>query len=231
MSIIVEEIARQIGKDLPNVGVTYLENPSPSEQHSILVESDSLVEVMTYLRDTSGLEFDYLSNLSGVDWPQGDVAEKVAIEKSEDESEQGEAVEEGAEDQGEKPAGEFLEVVYHLYSMALKEGPLVLRARTQDRGENNAVASVTPVYRSAEFQEREAFDLFGIDFTGHPDLRRILMWDEYEDFPMRKDYVNPDDYEYEPTPHADTLKRAEAHYPQAEPEQAESKDEQVESQD
>ena len=220
MSIIIEEIASQIGKDLPSVGVTYLENPSPSEQHSILVESDSLVEVMTYLRDTSGLEFDFLSNLSGVDWPKADVADKVTVEKVEQ-------AEETEEDQEEKEAPTkegFLEVVYHLYSMARKEGPLVLRARTQDRGNNNAVASVTPVYRSAEFQEREAFDLFGIDFTGHPDLRRILMWDEYEDFPMRKDYVNPDDYEYEPTPHADTLKRAEAHYPQAEPEQAESKD-------
>ncbi|MBT8036871.1 MAG: NADH-quinone oxidoreductase subunit C [Verrucomicrobiae bacterium] len=215
MSIIVEEIVCQLSKDLPNVEVMYLENPSPSEQHSILVESDDLVEVMTYLRDSSGLEFDYLSNLSGVDWPNADVAQKVAIEKSEAESE------EGTESQS---TDGFLEVVYHLYSMARKEGPLVLRARTQDRGENNSIASVTPVYRSAEFQEREAFDLFGIDFTGHPDLRRILMWDEYEDFPMRKDYVNPDDYEYEPTPHADTLKRAEVHYPQEEPEPVESKD-------
>ncbi len=230
MSIIVEEIAKQIGKELPHLeaGLTYFENPSPSEQHSILVESDNLVEVMTYLRDTSGLEFDFLSNVSGVDWPEGEVAEKITIEKSEGESEEGA---EDKEQEEKKPAGGFLEVVYHLYSMALKKGPLVLRARTKDRGVNNAVASVTPVYRSAEFQEREAFDLFGIDFTGHPDLRRILMWDEFEDSPMRKDYVNPDDYEYEPTPHADTLKRAEAHYPQSEAEQVESKDEQAESTD
>jgi len=195
-----EEIFNQIRKDLPNAGVTFCKNPLPAEQHSILVDNDSALEVFTYLRDTKGLEFDFLSNLSGVDWLKGDLADSVAVPQSEDDSET------------EKKGG-FFEVVYHLYSMARQTGePLVLRQRTQDREENNAVTSVQPVFRSAEFQEREAYDLFGIDFTGHPDLRRILMWDEFEDFPMRKDYVNPDDYEYEPTPHATVLKRAEAHY-------------------
>ena len=66
---------------------------------------------------------------------------------------------------------------------------------------------------SAEFQEREAYDLYGIQFTGHPDLRRILMWDEFTDHPMRKDYVAPDDYEYEPTPHDEVLEKAKKHYP------------------
>jgi NADH-quinone oxidoreductase subunit C len=199
-----EEIFNQIRKDLPNAGVTFCKNPLPSEQHSILVENDSVIEVFTYLRDTKGLEFDFLSNLSGVDWPKGDLVDSVAVPQVED-------AKDG--DDEKKSTGGFLEVVYHLYSMARKTGePLVLRQRTQDRGDNNAVTSVQPVFRSAEFQEREAYDLFGIDFTGHPDLRRILMWDEFEDFPMRKDYVNPDDYEYEPTPHATVLKRAEAHY-------------------
>jgi NADH-quinone oxidoreductase subunit C len=48
-------------------------------------------------------------------------------------------------------------------------------------------------------------------FTGHPDLRRLLMWDEFKDHPMRRDYVEPDDFEYEPTAHDEVLKRAEAH--------------------
>lgn len=83
----------------------------------------------------------------------------------------------------------FLEVVYHLYSVAKKHGPIVLRTRTANRDAGASVPSLTPIYRSAEFQEREVYDLFGVDFEGHPDLRRILMWDEFEDYPMRKDYV------------------------------------------
>jgi NADH-quinone oxidoreductase subunit C len=73
--------------------------------------------------------------------------------------------------------------------------------------------SLTPLYRAAEFQEREVYDLYGVRFDGHPDLRRILMWDEFVDHPMRKDYVQPDDFEYEPTPHDEVLERAKEHYP------------------
>jgi len=80
-----------------------------------------------------------------------------------------------------------IEVVYHLFSMAHKHGPVTLRVKL-DRA-NPAVDSVTPIWRAAEFQEREVYDLFGVRFTGHPDLRRILMWEGFEGHPMRKDYV------------------------------------------
>ena len=106
----------------------------------------------------------------------------------------------------------YLEAVYHLYSMTHKHGPVIIRMRTADRAEGARLPSLTPVWRSAEFQEREIFDLYGIRFDGHPDLRRILMWDEFEDHPMRKDYVQPDDFEWEPTPHDDVLARAKQHY-------------------
>ena len=86
---------------------------------------------------------------------------------------------------------QYLEMVYHLFSMAKKEGPFILRLRTANRTDDVTLPSLTPIWRSAEFQEREAFDLYGIVFTGHPDLRRILMWDGFTDHPMRKDYVPP----------------------------------------
>ena len=81
-----------------------------------------------------------------------------------------------------------LEVVYHLYSVSLKHGPIVLKLRTDDRGAGVVLPSLTPVYRSAELQEREIYDLCGVRFEGHPDLRRLLMWEEFEAHPMRKDY-------------------------------------------
>jgi NADH-quinone oxidoreductase subunit C len=95
--------------------------------------------------------------------------------------------------------------------MEKKQGPVILRLRTENRTDKIHLPSLTPVWRSAEFQEREIFDLYGIIFDAHPDLRRILMWDEFEDHPMRKDYVEPDDYEYEPTAHEDVLAKAKQH--------------------
>ena len=85
---------------------------------------------------------------------------------------------------------QYLETVYHFYSMSKKTGPLVLRARTPR--DNPKIPSLVPIFRSAEFQEREAFDTFGIVYEGHPDLRRIFMWDGFEGFPLRKDYQQED---------------------------------------
>ena len=81
----------------------------------------------------------------------------------------------------------FLECVYHLYSMEKKECSLQLRVRV-DRDDPH-IPSLVPIFRGAESQEREAYDMYGIQFDGHPDLRRILMWDGFQGYPMRKDYV------------------------------------------
>jgi NADH-quinone oxidoreductase subunit C len=85
---------------------------------------------------------------------------------------------------------QFLETVYHFYSMTKKTGPLVVRVRVPR--DNAKIPSLVPLYRSAEFQEREAFDTYGITYEGHPDLRRIFMWDGFEGFPLRKDYQQED---------------------------------------
>ena len=83
-----------------------------------------------------------------------------------------------------------IDVIYHLYSMAKRHGPVTLKVKLPRA--TPAIASVTPIWRGAEFQEREAYDLFGVTFEGHPDLRRILMWDGFEGHPMRNDYVPED---------------------------------------
>lgn len=76
-------------------------------------------------------------------------------------------------------------MVYQLYSLANKDR---LRVKAPV-GENGAsIASMTPVWGGANWLEREVYDMFGIDFAGHPDLRRILMTDDWEGYPLRKDY-------------------------------------------
>ncbi|MBU9889614.1 MAG: NADH-quinone oxidoreductase subunit C [Candidatus Omnitrophica bacterium] len=84
----------------------------------------------------------------------------------------------------------FLEAVYHFYSIEKKQGPVVLRVRVPRT--DPRVPSLVPVYRSADLQEREAYDLFGIRFEGHPDLRRIFLWEGFEGHPLRKDYDQED---------------------------------------
>ncbi len=76
------------------------------------------------------------------------------------------------------------EVVYHLYSIPFKYR-LRLKCKV-DEGE--AVPSVTPVWKTANWHEREAYDMFGITFDGHPDLRRIYLWEGFEGYPLRKDF-------------------------------------------
>lgn len=85
---------------------------------------------------------------------------------------------------------DYLESVYHFFSMEKKQGPLVLRVRVSKT--DPKVPSLTPVYRGAELQEREAYDLFGIVYEGHPNLRRLFMWEGFEGFPLRKDYEQED---------------------------------------
>ena len=86
--------------------------------------------------------------------------------------------------------GEFLEVVYHLFSYEKKETK-VLKVKAVAGA---LVPSACGIYPSANWMEREAFDLFGIKFEGHPDLRRIMMPEDWSGHPLRKDYKEPAEY-------------------------------------
>ncbi len=159
---------------------------------ALIVPADIARAVAQWLTQPANGEFDYCSNVTGVDFLPKEIKEKT---KNAD----------GTEETLTRTEPGSLQVVYHLYSMRRRTGPLVLK-QVAPR-EKPVAASLTPVWRSCELQEREVFDLFGVRFEGHPDLRRLLMWDEFEGFPMRRDYVEPADYEWEPTPHGEVLEK------------------------
>ena len=202
----LEQIKARVEAAMPGAKIDLVPNPGPANQPSLLIDNEHAPAVATFLRDDPTLRLDFCSNATGVDWLDRTVKKTVKVKKIVD------GVEKEVDETTEEFLPGYLEAVYHLYSMNHKHGPVIIRMRTTDRAEGARLPSLTPIYRSAEFQEREIFDLYGVRFDGHPDLRRILMWDEFTDYPMRKDYREPDDYEFEPTPHDDVLEKARKHY-------------------
>ena len=200
------EIKGRIEAAVAGATIEIVPNPGPANQPSLLIDNEHALAVAHFLRDDPALRLDFCSNVTGVDWLDRVVKKTVKVKTVVD------GIEKEVDQTTEEKIPGHLEAVYHLYSMAQKHGPVIIRMRTADRAEGARLPSLTPVWRSAEFQEREIFDLYGIRFDGHPDLRRILMWDEFEDHPMRKDYVQPDDFEWEPTPHDEVLARAKQHH-------------------
>jgi NADH-quinone oxidoreductase subunit C len=122
------------------------------EELTIWVEKGSIREACAILRDDPKCPFNYLCDLTAVDW---------------------------------YPSEPRFEVVYHLLSIPTKER---VRLKAKIDGSSPAIESVTSVWPSANFYEREVFDLFGVRFTGHPNLKRIMMPDNWEGHPLRKDY-------------------------------------------
>lgn len=134
-------------------------------------------KICTFLLENEELKFDSLMNLSGVDDANGE-KEKSAT---------------GGEKGNETTKGGTLSVWYHLESIELKH-KITLMVSTNI--ENPEVASVAEIWRCADWHEREAFDMYGIKFLNHPDLRRILMPYDWEaGYPLRKDYKNPEFYQ------------------------------------
>ncbi len=205
----IEQIRDRLLARFPGAEVTLVMNPGAAAQHSLLLGAAHARAIAEFLRDDAALKLDQCTNVTGIDWPEKEIVETTKIPLPDPDG--------GPDKLYEKKTKRllpgYLEVVYHLYSIALRHGPVILRLRTGNRTDQVTVPSLTPVWRACEFQEREVFDLYGVRFDDHPDLRRILMWDAFKDHPMRKDYVEPDDYEWEPTPHGAVLEKAKAHYP------------------
>ncbi len=152
--------------------VIELKTGIPTEDY-ILINPFELDKVCYFLRDTEDYKFDNLMNLSGVDNANG---KKIT-----------------GEDGTQKIEGATLAVFYHLESVTLKHKLTVAVSVPTEKPE---VTSVSEIWRSADWHEREAFDMFGINFLNHPDLRRILMPYDWEaGYPLRKDYENPEFYQ------------------------------------
>jgi len=202
-----EQIRERLLHRFSGAEVTVHPNPAPAGPAGLMLGAGCARAMAEFLRDDPALRLDYCSNVTGIDWPEKEIVESVRKVVPDPAGGPPKTTEEKIK----RLQPGCLEVVYHLYSTSQRHGPVVIRMRTGNRIDQTSLPSLTPVWRSCEFQEREIFDLFGVVFSSHPDLRRILMWDEFKDHPMRRDYVDPDDYEYEPTAHAEVLERARQH--------------------
>jgi len=166
-----EEIFNILKEKFPD-SVTELVTDKPVETF-IEVSQLEIDKICTFLLEKEELKFDSLMNLSGVDDANGD---KEKDEKG-----------------FETIKGGTFSVWYHLESIELKH-KITLKVSTER--ENPEVASVAEIWRSADWHEREAYDMYGIKFLNHPDLRRILMPYDWEaGYPLRKDYKNPEFYQ------------------------------------
>jgi NADH-quinone oxidoreductase subunit C len=121
-------------------------------EDAIVIARDQAAEVFRTLHDDGEFAFEFLIDVTAVDWPE------------------------------RRPR---FEVVYQLKSMSRNQR---LRVKIHLENDDAWVPSAYPVWKSADWLERECFDMFGVEFRGHPDLRRILMYDSFVGHPLRKDY-------------------------------------------
>lgn len=119
---------------------------------TVSIQREGVVEVCRFLRNDPALDFDHITDICSVDYPEDE---------------------------------ERFEVIYHFYSIR-KRHRIRLKARVPE--EDCAIDSITGIWQGANFLEREVYDLMGIRFRNHPDLRRILLTDDFDGFPLRKDF-------------------------------------------
>jgi NADH-quinone oxidoreductase subunit C len=139
-----EEIAKKLASACPSSVIS-------TDKDVVVVDSKSLYQVAEYLKNTAEFDFNYLANLTSVDYM------------------------------------EYFEVVYNLISLNHNHS-LTLKTRCYGR-ENPTVPSVVSLWRTADFQEREIYDLMGITFSGHPNMKRLFLWEGFPGHPLRRDYL------------------------------------------
>ena len=142
-------------------------------QVSVEVKRDRIIDVCKFLKDE--LEFNYLSDLCGADMLNFEDASARKAYLAIEHEHRPQPV----------PNEERFVVVYQLTSFKNRER---LRLKVKVDSDNPACPSITSVFKAADWYEREAFDMFGINFEGHPDMRRMYMPEEYEYHPLRKDF-------------------------------------------
>jgi len=154
---------------------------------TVIIKREGLLEVCHFLRDDPQMAFNFLMDLTCVDYltfgKRLESAPSLSTPSPLPYFMKPKPVAETWERLPE--SGYRFEVVYHLYCHERHER---LRLKCRLRGEHPVIASVTPVWSAANWYEREVFDLFGIRFEGHPHLRRLLMPDDWQGHPLRKDY-------------------------------------------
>jgi NADH-quinone oxidoreductase subunit C len=140
------------GKNVADkVAQQFPESIIESNESGITVNSDSLYDVISFLKTSPDYNFNYLSDITAVDY------------------------------------FDYFDVVYHLTS-TVHNHSLVIKTRCYGR-ENLSVPSIVELYKGANVQEREIYDLMGINFEGHPNMKRLFLWDGFQGHPLRKDYL------------------------------------------
>ena len=117
----LDQIKARVAAVVPGAKLDIVPNDSPAKQLSLLVDNEHAVSVAKFLRDDPELQLDYCSNVTGVDWPEAELTEKLKVKKVVD------GVEREVEEVKKTKRPGYLEAVYHLYSMSLKHGPVIIR--------------------------------------------------------------------------------------------------------
>jgi NADH-quinone oxidoreductase subunit C len=142
-------VAQRLQTQFPN---HFMQAREALGELTVWIRREGVVEVCRFLRDDPEMDFDHLTDICSVDYPEDE---------------------------------ERFEVIYHFYSIR-KQSRIRLKARVPQ--EDCCIDSVTGLWQGANFLEREVYDMMGIRFNHHPDLRRILLTDDFDGFPLRKDF-------------------------------------------